>query len=221
MKFHTLRGAAILGLVIACLAIPSIGAMLTSDPNFPPLTGGYESTSAYSGVFPQGVIVKGITMKDFTASQTPLGPGGSATWLVGATCSGLASPDGGITFLPYSGLADLQYRIDSATNSGSTRNFNLELLQMNLTVATPFGPMMLRESPTLPSLGQLTLIDLGGGQYSFDSFYDIFTELSTDGGQTWLPSMSPADHQVLVPEPATLSLLALGAVALLRRKIAA
>ena len=218
MKFYALRSIAILGLAIACLAGPSFGTVISSDSNYPPLAGWYQSTSPYSAIFTDGVIVKGITMKNFTQTQLPPAPGGNATWSVGATCSGLASPDGGTTFLPYSGAASLAYKIDSGTDSGDTRNFNLELTQMDLTVATPFGPMMLRESPSMVSTGQLSITALGGGNYSFESFYDVYTEMSDDGGLNWYPSVTPADHLVLVPEPATLSLLALGAVALLRRK---
>jgi hypothetical protein len=50
--------------------------------------------------------------------------------------------------------------------------------------------MMIRESPTLASTGQTTITDLGGGQFRIDSFFDVFTELSLDGGQSWSPSNS-------------------------------
>lgn len=47
---------------------------------------------------------------------------------------------------------------------------------------------MIRESPTLASTGQTTITDVGGGEFSITSFFDIFTELSVDGGQTWMPA---------------------------------
>ena len=73
---------------------------------------------------------------------------------------------------------------------------------------------MILESPTLWSFGQTTITDIGGGQYHIDSFFDIFTELSLDGGSTWLPSagstrieLGPNALQQVVPEPAALGLL--------------
>jgi hypothetical protein len=59
-----------------------------------------------------------------------------------------------------------------------------EMLQLDIR-----GPqLMIRESPTLPSLGKTTIMDDGSGQYRIGSFFDVFVELSLDGGQTWLPS---------------------------------
>jgi hypothetical protein len=70
---------------------------------------------------------------------------------------------------------------------------------------------MVRESPTLASLGETTITDLGGGTYRIDSFFDIFTELSLDNGTTWIPSSS-VERVELIPEPTSLALLAIGLV---------
>jgi hypothetical protein len=59
---------------------------------------------------------------------------------------------------------------------------------------------MIRESPTLPSLGQTSITDLGGGLYQIDSFFDVFTELSIDGGNTWLPADSSVHVQAGNPQ---------------------
>ena len=42
--------------------------------------------------------------------------------------------------------------------------------------------IQIRESPTLASLGETYIMDIGGGLYDIDSFFDVFTELSVDGG---------------------------------------
>ncbi len=95
-----------------------------------------------------------------------------------------------------------------------TGTFSTEMLSMNLSGTTPLGPFMIRESPTLPSLGQTTVTDIGGGLYRIDSFFDVFTELSIDGGQTWMPDTVGPAHMMLVPEPGTSALIALGVLSL-------
>jgi hypothetical protein len=87
-----------------------------------------------------------------------------------------------------------------------TGTFQTEMLGMQLTGT---GGVMIRESPSRPSLGQTKITDIGGGLYHIDSFFDVFTELSLDGGANWIPSATSA-HVNLVPEPASLALLALG-----------
>ena len=72
---------------------------------------------------------------------------------------------------------------------------------------------MIRESPTLQSTGQTKVTDNGNGTFHVDSFFDVFTELSTDGGQTWIPSQGPS-HVNLVPEPSSIVLGALGLLGL-------
>jgi len=66
------------------------------------------------------------------------------------------------------------------------RHFNTELLSLSLSGGGL--PAMIRESPTLPSNGGIDQRDLGGGLYRLDSFFDVFTELSLDGGQSWFPT---------------------------------
>ena len=92
----------------------------------------------------------------------------------------------------------------------TTGTFATEMLALNLSGGTlPVGTMI-RESPTLQSTGVTKITDIGGGLYQIDSFFDVFTELSIDGGASWLPSTNGAGHVVLVPEPTSMSLLALG-----------
>ena len=48
---------------------------------------------------------------------------------------------------------------------------------------------MVRESPSLASLGR-TSVRTDSTGYQISSFFDIFTEVSLDGGQTWSPSVT-------------------------------
>lgn len=90
-----------------------------------------------------------------------------------------------------------------------TGTFDTEMLAMDLTGAG----FMVRESPTKASTGKVTPIPGGG----FDSFFDVFVELSFDGGQSWVPYQ----QSLTTPDGGgTGALLALsfGALALLRKK---
>ena len=72
-----------------------------------------------------------------------------------------------------------------------------ELLSMNLTGMMPTGPLMLRESPMCASLGRVVQ-QTPGADFAADSFFDVFTELSLDGGQTWLVIQEPIRMEAVI-----------------------
>ena len=119
----------------------------------------------------------------------------------------------GGAFQPASGNGQVQtivkHRLSSVTGT-----FDTEMLQLNLSGTSPFGPFMIRESPTKASTGQTTITDLGGGMFHVDSFFDVFTELSINGGASWMEDTAGPVRMRLVPEPASLVMFGLGALAL-------
>lgn len=102
---------------------------------------------------------------------------------------------------------------------GGLGTFQTEMLQLDLIGSAP--GVMIRESPTKQSLGSCTIAPDGGGGYRIGSFFDVFTELSLDGGQTWTPSgeapMRFAAEQA-TPEPASMAAIGLGVIALIRKR---
>ena len=100
---------------------------------------------------------------------------------------------------------------------GPTTTYSNEIVGLS-SPPLPFGATI-RESPTLASDGQTTVTDLGGGNFQISSFFDVFTELSLDGGQTWVPSAGPTLLVSGTPLPATLPLFVggLGVIGLLTK----
>lgn len=84
-------------------------------------------------------------------------------------------------------------------SAGSQCTIPIEMLALSL-VSTVNPSVRVRESPTLASVGSMTLTSDGsGGAGTFDSFFDIFTELSFDDGASWVPQQS--EHLVSTQTP--------------------
>ena len=132
---------------------------------------------------------------------------------------------------PSAELLDIDFEIDalfqfpgpviapgSGTTTGTVRSVDLtgtgkyenDLIDLECTLNTTEGLVMLRESPTLASIGFTDITPLGGGLFHVDSFFDVFFEVSIDGGQSWEP-YSSAVHLTMVPEPSTMALVAISA----------
>lgn len=85
-------------------------------------------------------------------------------------------------------------------DTGNTRYFDTEMLALNIQGGALPPGVMIRESPTKQSLGRTSVQQLTGGaagagkgapvSYDISSSFDIFTEVSTDGGQTWNPALT-------------------------------
>jgi hypothetical protein len=71
--------------------------------------------------------------------------------------------------------------------TGPPTTFDTELLQLDIAGGNLPAGMLLRESPTLPSTGATTIYPLPAGGYFISSYFDVFTELSTDNGTSWAP----------------------------------
>src|SRR5690349_18710181 len=75
--------------------------------------------------------------------------------------------------------------------------YDTEMTSLDVSSGLP-GGVMIRESPSLPSRGGVAVLPQADGTYRIHSFFDIFPEISTDGGATWNGSTSGPVHLRLV-----------------------
>jgi len=108
------------------------------------------------------------------------------------------SSDGGQTFTSLT-VDNVQTRATARhmEDTLDSRFFDAELLL--LQPPTAGTAVRLRESPSRPSLGKTRVQAVGTPPtYRIGSFFDVFTEISLDGGATWSPVVDPT-HLELRP----------------------
>src|SRR5204863_6996918 len=111
---------------------------------------------------------------------------------------------GGNTFSPASAPAHVMLGVASSTDSGATRYFNTEMLTLDISGGSLPAGVMVRESPSKASLGRTSIRqNPATGQYMISSFFDIFTEISVDGGATGCPTGIGPTEASLFPRHVT------------------
>jgi len=135
------------------------------------------------------------------------------------------STDGGTSWKKKSGQGQMSTKFHGGPTAGDIQMFDSQvdfmLSELPVQGGDPIA-IMIRESPTRASSGGGSCAALGGGGgggggYMIDSFFDIYLEVSTDGGQRWSEAAQSARIDGL-PEPATLALLGAGVAGLLARR---
>ena len=113
----------------------------------------------------------------------PPGPGNTVFYSAPNTLVNFDFSFDGQNWNPAQANGQVQTKITYSANSGGTTTYTTEMLQLPLTA----GTIMIRESPTKQSLGKHT-IRPDVGIFRISSFFDVFLDLSVDGGQTWIPA---------------------------------
>ncbi len=199
------------------LASPASATIITTDPSLPPTTGEYRTSVDVHAEYPVGSSMLALeTVRHFGFTNIvrhEVGPDEIEQFdsIVMGDVFLNSSFLGSITMTgPVSTLVE-----GKVGNTVGT--FDTEMLSMSLSGTLGMIQVLVRESPTLASTGSTRITDLGAGLYQIDSFFDVFTELSLDGGASWIPSSTGPAHvtlEPLVPEPGALALLAAGLLVL-------
>jgi hypothetical protein len=223
---RSLAVAAMLAMVLG-LAAGGAGAGMLSTTDWVPTPGGLyqgDNTVFFPLVgSPINIVVTNVQLIPSTgaASYAPPAPGST---VIGDSFFDIfadVSLDSGATFNPMAASGPATVKITGTGLVGGIRSFDTEMLQLTISGGTLPPGVMLRESPTLASLGGHSITQVSGG-YMIDSFFDVFTELSLDGGNSWIPAQGLQGpdymHVVMTPEPATMALLGLGSLVMLVRR---
>ena len=165
--------------------------VVTPNPDLPPTDGWYRAPSEvyaeYHGIDLQ--IVLQDTLHRPLAEPAPeiviMGPDElqsfQSSMLTNVVVNQLGL-DGELVQMELAGPVQTIAFGKAGTTVGS---FVTEIISMNLLGEMPgFGMIEIRESPTMASIGQTAITDIGGGLYEIESFFDVFTELSVDGVHT-------------------------------------
>ena len=215
-----------LGLIALGASIaPAQAGVTMSTPTLPPIGQdifgadvGYLSPADVHAMFSGpglAVVLDKVIHRPFALVGRSALADGSELEMFQSKLDGLFSVNGS-PFAPFHAEGPVTTHVYYSSGGGPLGTFATEMESMSLSG----GGAMIRESPTLHSLGQTTVQQVPGG-YHIDSFFDVFTELSIDGGASWIPADGGSTRVELnpVPEPGAVSLLALGVFGLLGRRM--
>lgn len=210
MKKSILLSSALKGIMLillCCWAISITHAQTQpcplADKCFPPLTGKYNGGPTFQLYPSQGntslINFNDVMISQFTNCGFPVIETGRLTVITFD-----AQVNGNIFGLPippnFNALARASLTIDMTGQVLPSEFFDTEMLQLNISGGTLPPAVLIRESPTKQSLGKAVITESGGG-FIINSFFDIFTELSLDGGQSWMPALQSGRLTLTTPVP--------------------
>src|SRR5215831_8779903 len=153
----------------------------------------YISPATWHVLYNNGIVIRDIRHRFFTAGTLPPPLGTTQIHTFDSQLDFELSTDNGNTFQGVSAPATTTVSVTHSSDAEGIESYDTEMLSLDVQ-GLP-GGIRLRESPTLQSLGQ-TSIEPAPGGYMVSSFFDVFTEISLDGGTTWTPADDSASVEM-------------------------
>jgi hypothetical protein len=211
---HLLPAAVVLAAVAAVVPVAQ-ASIIQPSPSLPPTTGGYTAGTICVPLGP-GVCIVGATLHGFTGTVSTFDISGQAVDSSVTLTADVYTDMGGkpgtlIAPVTLGGPIGILYA--GRMNDMELGTFTSSLTELDLTgtfhgITTHTIEIML--NPMMTSMGPTTVAP-SGGNYRIDSFFDVFAELSLDGGP-FMAGPSRTFTLTAIPEPGSISLLALGLV---------
>jgi hypothetical protein len=153
----------------------------------------YQSDEALHAQYPGGIDFTDVSHECFiNSTTTQVGPDQVENF--DSTVRGTVDDGSGPQLLVLTG--PVQTIVKGRTGS-QTGTFDTEIVSMSLSGDVGGVSIEIRENPSQQSLGEATITDIGGGQFAVDSFFDVYTEISVDGGP-FQPQTNGASRMTLV-----------------------
>jgi hypothetical protein len=213
------KAVLIISALLSLAALPLARADVMPNLTLPPMNaqgqalGSYSTPEQYHALYDNVFRFPAATHANWVNSFSLPALGFTATHSFNSTAyitGAEYSPNGGATWLPVGNIVSSSAFATVKVTCVGTLDYSTEMLGLDITASSPLGPVMIRESPTLASTGHTTLTPVTGG-YTVNSFFDIYTEISLDGGMNWIPdSLGPTLVQYACPEPSATAVGLLG-----------
>jgi hypothetical protein len=183
------------GVPVAAACLPPSGSHVEYDARLP---GMQYSTGLGS------VVITGLDIFSFSNCVTPPASGSAVENFTATSAFNVSINGGGAAAIMVPNVP-LNVTVTFAGSAAGVSTYTEQLTQMNIVIP---GGGMIRVDPSSPSTGTTT-ITTNGGTFLVSSFFDIFTDISFDGGATWVPAAASEHVDLVVPEPASLMILSL------------
>ncbi len=176
---------------LACLSIHKSSAQVFNQvtdnlPPCPDTSQNFEYTQSIHQSYGGMVDLSNASHYAFSnCFAPPLNIGDTTTHSFGSMALGTVHVTSGPTFTMNS-PGQVTVQVIFSSQNGNIRTFNNEMTQLDISGGTLPPGALIRESPLHASTGQTT-IELVGGTYTINSYFDVWTDLSLDSGATWIP----------------------------------
>lgn len=197
-----------IGLAVTCSAS---GQVVKNSATFPPPGGKFKAKNdlTFEGLKTK---LKGnvLVIGDLNSFEYKKGPSGLKK-TVDAKLKGKKTK-GTSDKKPFSLKGRMQKKVFGRTDPKQTGKFDMEIKESKFQDISAPGEAILVSLTASGADARVEIREVDNGQFLFDSFFDVFAELSLNGGDP-VPGDGPARFR-LVPEPASVAMLALGLMGL-------